>query len=308
MKKNLFALAAAIVCIFTVVQMVACSKEQDNNAPVASMVNSQKEPVAISNSSNPYDYCGRIHNEILDYIIAEESQPSQIDIYTLAQEYLKNMYGMDSDISYAETSNGYNVMTDFITHVILEGVSFSQVYESDLIAEVMDTLASYANNMIHNNELLHPNVYANQIVGLEHRIMERRNDMSFSLDSIAEYDVTLAALSIARYSYAYWYDVANDIDNPWNYTINNTKSYNQDGDKPRNFWGKLWDKICNIVVGVTQTVVQVAVTPIVDVAGLVFGGMEIHDTSYFGISINVSDGIDQAGTWLAGVWGWNWNE
>ena len=287
------AMAIAECCIFA-----GCTKEPAiGNEP-------SKGAFAISNSSNPYDYCGQIHNEILDYIIEETTNPSCNDIFTLTKEYLLNNYNMNSTVSLSEVGNGFDIITEIVTYSLLEKASFSQMFSSEVVSNTFDSIASYAYTMISTNKLFSPVEYAGQLVVIENRIYEDRLNSGISADSVTDYDIALAALAIARYSYSYWYEVAADPDNPWNNASDNLKSHNEDGDNPRGFWGKLWDGLCDVVTGVTQIVVQVAVTPIVDAAGFVYGGATPHGPENFGLTLTIGDGIERAGNWSGNVWKW----
>lgn len=305
-KKVKFITTLVVVAIAGICITTSCSKEQNTNN-ATELENTSKSALNIANEANPYDYCGRIHNEILDYIIMNNSHPTQYDIYYLTKEYLQNEYNMCGDSQFEDMNDGYNDMTDFIVNAILEGSSFNEICPNDVISGILDSLVVYADAMIKANSLLTPNEYAARLVVLENSVMESRLVANIPSNSMSEYDVALGALAIARYSYAYWYEVGNSPDNLWNNIIISSKEQDGDNDDSNGFWGKLWKGICHVVVGITQTVVQVATTPIVDVSGFAYGGITAHDPSWFGLAFDIEDGIECGGRWSGEIWKWHWN-
>lgn len=288
----MFVAAVASICITT-----SCSKEEAEDS--SSMHGCASKNISgIANADNPYDYCGQLHNEILDYVIENNPNPSDIDIYNLSKEFMqqKNIF---TNLDYEDIGNGYGCITNIIIDAFLNSTSFNEVYNNGIISEVFDSLVGYARSMINTNILSTPSEYASRLTILEGKVINKRTMENIPQDSISEYDVALGALAIARYSYYYWFKVANDPDSPWNNIIQSKKQ--NENDEP-NFWGKL----LNVLGDVAKVVVKVAVTPIADAAGFVWEGMEEHEPTpgFVGFAFNIHDGIIGAGNWSGNVWNW----
>lgn len=304
MKKAKFVLSFVAIAFAGICTMTSCSKQQltDQPATLETMEGLSKNALNISNENNPYDYCGRIHNEILDYIIKNNPNPTHEEIFNLTQEYLQNQYGLSSNLTFENANKDFNTTTEFILEAFLQNKSFENLLDSKVIAGVLDTLVAYSNSIIKENKLPFPQTYANYIKKQENMILEMRNEAGISPDEVSEYDVALGAFAIARYSYSYWYDVAKNPENPWNKINMNFKRQDDNDPKP-GFWKRLWDGVCEVVTEVAEVVVKVAVTPIVDVVGFAWEGMIPNDNPRtFGPKFDFVAGIHGAGDWSAEVW------
>ena len=296
--------AIAGICVMT-----GCSKEQvTNNA--SDFQNNSKNASVIANENNPYDYCGIIHNEILDYIIEKNPHPSQEEIFNLSKEYMQLYYDYSGEIPFEEDYHNFNSTTNFIVDAFLNHRSFKDLIESESIYRTFDMLVEYTHSIVESNHLPAPEEYASFLIEQENKLVNDRETAGISPNEISEYDVALGSLAIARYSYYYWYNVANDPKNAWNHIKIKTKK--QDGDDPeRGFWGKLWDGVCDFVVGAVEVVCQVAVTPLADTCGFVVGGFSgINSGNGYMLGVfDAVDGIKSAGSYSGSVWNWDdWYE
>ncbi len=299
MKKTklIVSFVIAFTCICTI---TSCSKEQTTDFTTQEY--SSRKSVGVSNEKNPYDYCGRIHNEILDYIISNNPHPTNLDIFNLSKEYLQKHYDYSCNITFETVNNDYNATTDFIINAFLDNTSFDSIFNSKIVAEALDTLVAYSNSIIESNTLPSPVNYADYLIEQEKQILKKRQEAGVSSNEVSEYDIALGTLAIARYSYSYWYNVANNPNHLWNHA--KTKTKKQDGDDPKpGFWKRLWDGFCDVVIDVAEVVVQVAATPIVDAIGFVAEGIQPNNNpSIFGPNFNILNGIHGAGIWSAEVW------
>ena len=304
MKKTRY-IIALVAAMFAVGAMlfVACEKEETSDR-LSSLDDFSKNSSTIVNENNPYDYCGRIHNEILDYIINNNPSPTNEDVFNLTQEFLQKHYNIASEITFEDVDKGYSETTDFIIDAIINEASFKEINYSELVAGALDVLVDYSNAIIESNTLPVPQEYAEYLIEQEDQIVNQRNADGIPFDEVSEYDVALGMYAIARYSYLYWYEVANHPENAWNYVENGSKRHDDDP----GFFKKLWNGLCNAV----EVVVKVAVTPVVDAAGFVWGA-NLHNipvpttSSLINISPNFlsewwESGLSTAGDWSGDVW------
>lgn len=300
-RKNIFA-ALIVASIAGICVITSCSKEQTKDIAAASESTS-KNVLAIANENNPYDYCGRIHNEILDYIISNNPHPTHEDIFNLSQEYLLTQYSVSCDVTFEELNNEFCTATDFIIDAILSEASFKTIIPGDIVAGALDTLINYSKSIISSNTLPSPRKYADYLIEQERLIVNKREAAGISPDATSEYDAALGMFAIARYSYFYWYNVAKNPENAWNHVKKSTKK--QDGNDPKpGFWKRLKDGFCDVAVSVAETVAKVIVTPIVDAAGFVVEGIRPNNnpSSFFGFTFDASAGIQGAGDWSGEIW------
>ena len=100
--------------------------------------------------------------------------------------------------------------------------------------------------MITKNELFTPNDFAEKIKIIETKVLSYNKhhipDYSTGNTIMNQYDNVLSSLAIARYSYAYWYDVATNVDNPLHGGFGNTPTY-----KCFPPLKKLWNAIVGVV-------------------------------------------------------------
>ncbi len=258
--------------------------------------------LGIANQNNSYDYCGRMHNEILDYIIDNNPNPTDTDIYNLSRKYLQEQYDLPCDITFAETFSHYETTTSFITDAILSAASFDTIFSGEIIAGVLDSLTAYSNSILESNTLPTPQEYAEHLIGQENRIITVRETVETSQNDVSEYNIALGTLAIARYSYYYWYTVVNDTNSAW-YFITNTSKQRKDNNPDTGFWGKLWDGICNVV----ENTVKVVVTPVVDATGFAWGAISTAtiQSSPEGnprLDLSLGEAIKTASDWSGKVW------
>lgn len=295
--KNIFLnfvfIAIAGACIMT-----SCTK--DKTADCVSLLGNSSNIVSdIYNENNPYDYCGRIHNEVLDYIINNNPHPTHEDIYRLSKEYIEEQYNISCNITYEDVSSRFDASTDFIINAIINHVSFDTIFQSEIIAGALDTLIAYSNSIMLSNTLPSPQEYASYMINQENRIISIKEQAGISPDEISEYDVALGTFAIARYSYSYWYEVENNPENAWNYAKCSSKRQDDDGDDEPGFWKKLWNGICDVA----ETVAEVTVKAVVDAAGFVYGGLVPvgPNSNIFGPIFDVGRGINTATAFSAEV-------
>jgi len=280
-----------------------CSKDQNTDcAPVSERVS--KNVPDIANANNPYDYCGRIHNEMLDYIINNNPHPTHEDIFILTQKYLQEQYDISCDITFEDINNSYTATTDFIIDAFLGNASFNEIIEVDVIAGALDVLVDYSKSIMISNALPSPQEYADYLIEHENQVVKSREDAGISPDEVSEYDVALGTFAIARYSYSYWYEVAHNPDNAWNNVKKEFKR--QDGDDPKpGFWKRLWGGIRDVA----ETVVKAVATPVVDATGFAYGAItnngpvspNSHWVGFTG-SKWLNAGLQTAGDWSGRIW------
>lgn len=306
MKKTKLILLFVIASFANICVMTSCSKEQTTNQAIPS-ANFSKNSMDISNEGNPYDYCGRIHNELLDYVIAKTPHPSYQDVYNLSQEYLYNQYGISNNLSYDDINDSYNTVTGFVLGAFLEDMPTDTIFNGKILAEAFDTLVNFTKSIVKSNILPSPKEYANYLIKQESQIVAKRNAEGVSAEEIYQYDIVLGTFAVARYSYLYWYTAVNDSTNAWNHIKTSTKR--QDGDDPKpGFWKKLWSGVCEIVGTVAETVVKATVTPLVDAGGFLYGAAthSYHNPGDPGFGFSgtnwLSNGIQTAGECSGSIW------
>lgn len=300
MKKIFLSLMAMMLIVCTAV-IVSCSKEQLADY-TAHTKDSLKYNDIVANKSNPFDFCGRVHNEILDFIIQNNSHPSNEDIVYLTRQYLLEHYNMSSDLTFGSYSNGYNATVEFVLDAFLRNRSFHEIGFGNIVARTLDMLVGYSNAILATNILPTPQEYADYLIAKEKEIAKDREETVDSNDDVTEYDVSLGTLAIARYSYAYWYEVAHNPQNDWNYIKINSKK--QDDDSKPGFWKRLWNGICDVA----ETVAKVVVTPVVDATGFAYGAVKNSgpvppSSGVFGLDGNwLCPAVETAADWSGSIW------
>lgn len=306
MKKTKLILSFVVVAFANVCVMTGCSKEQTTNQ-TTTLEESSKNSLDISNERNPYDFCGRIHNELLDYVITNNPRPSYQDIYSLSQEYLYNQYGVSTKLTFNDINNDYNSVADYILGAFINDTSSSAILNREILTDAFNTLVNYSKSIISSNLLPSPKEYANYLIEQEDRFVEKIKTEGISPEKVSQYEIALGAFAVARYSYSYWFTVVNDSNNAWNFVKKNTKR--QDGEDPKpGFWKKLWNGVCEVVGTVAEVVVKAVVTPIVDAGGFMYGAAthSYHTPGEEGFGFNgsswLSNGIHVAGECSGSIW------
>lgn len=154
--------------------------------------------------------------------------------------------------SIVKANQGYELMTN----IILKAMTVSELgYENELVPSV-EEMYGLCDSMIAKNKLLAPNDFAEKIKKIETKVLSynKHNIPNYSTGNtiMNQYDNVLASLAIARYSYAYWYDVATNVDNPLHGGFGNTPTY-----KCCPPLKKLWDAIVSIADEVADVAVAV---------------------------------------------------
>ena len=301
--KNIFRSLMALMVFVGISVVVSCSKEQiPSEAP--SSEGRLKNQAGIANENNPFDYCGLIHNEILDFIIQNNQHPSSEDIFSLTQQYLLEKHNVSSNLTFSDFSSGYHMILEFIVDAFLRGDSFHGIVSDGVVANTLDMLVDYSNSILIANTLPLPQEYARYLIERESEILEDRKGASDAHDAVSEHNVSLGTLAIARYSYAYWYDVVNNAQNAWNNVKPSSKRQDGDGNEKPGFFKKLWNGICEV----SEVVVKAAITPVVDATGFAYGavtnsGPVSPSSPGFGLDGTWLDSaIEVAGDWSGNIW------
>jgi hypothetical protein len=192
----------------------SCEKEQAN------VKSPQRKAIIHVNTSNPYDSYGHDHNAIMDDIAADLSFPSQSssDIYDIAQAYalanrastslfsVGTFTGIYGDIfdDYADSKNDVVAMTVadvFDRAEPLCSLSTAGAYYFGQLEEKFNDAAEATISV---------STFLSDLVSIESTIS---TDLALTTD---EKNKLLVTFAIARNSVAYWDDVANDTEHPWN--------------------------------------------------------------------------------------------
>lgn len=191
------------------------------------------------NSSNAYDYVGQYHNDILNYILANEQTPSSMNaVSTAVYNFYQSkswLYRADSFFLYADNSglrSSFNSATDITTVCTTNG--FSSTFNS-----FVTTLLGYLDDDNVDYQTLHDN-----LVYTEGQIS------SNSYLTSTEKQILLSAASVGRYSSFYWGIDAN-ISNWETYTGNSLTKV--DSKKtPRTWFNSIHTRTYDAVVELTE--------------------------------------------------------
>lgn len=262
MKRNSRIFAVAIAAIMTIgsVTLVSCDKESQNSlcnesSPIA--IKTQNNP--ISNPNNPYDYLGLLHNEALDTVLLKRSGDNLLENahkkmgdFVISKFPLSTFTSSSFEESMEKANQGYELMTN----ILLKTMTVSELgYDNELVPSV-EEMYNLCDSMIAKNKLFTPNDFAEKIKKIEAKVLSynKHNIPNYSTGNtmMNQYDNVLASLAIARYSYAYWYDVATNVDNPLHGGFGNTPTY-----KCCPPLKKLWDAIVSVAEEVADVAVAV---------------------------------------------------
>lgn len=214
------------ICVTTI---VSCNKEETKSSSNLDYEPSSKSSIIdyslINNTNNPYDFVGFEHNAIMDYI-AEKCDIDNLSNYAIFEKvegYVDSVFNTIGGHSFSEIQSIIGIGNAFTLGIQNGDSSYSTILSNATLAYWMDSVNRILLPMIKESQLYTPSVFAEHIISIEGIILSL-NGHSSSFDNMNEYDMVLAALSIARYSYCYWYTVVSDPTHPWYYPIqNNTK-------------------------------------------------------------------------------------
>lgn len=176
---------------------------------------------AVANPDNPYDFAGAFHNEGLEVIENMDNFPcvSELERYSRYMQFVQSRYP-DVTYSYEQMGRLFDATTPLIDMAPGEVVNLwieNEVVTSQLgnhLRELYQTLMDYGTRDSS------PESMASAIIEFEQRIMSLYSPEFDDPSVDREISLLLANSAIARYSYAYWYDVGHDSENAWNVILN----------------------------------------------------------------------------------------
>lgn len=238
----------AFVGTFT---LSSCTKEEQNKGGL--MCKNVAGKYLIENPDNPFDSVGYYHNLGLDYLLLHCVTWNETEVNSVLETFSKTIpYTSSEDWEYCSMEKQ---TVDYLTYE----AGASCFLETANLEPILDSLRNFTAEICFSNKLPNPDMYANRIKSIEDILVQK--DVSES-DSIMflEKQSLLCALAISRYSYAYWYQVAQNPLNEWH----NVPSYSSKTKAaPRPFW----EKVKNFFKDATTVVVDVAVTAFADCTG-----------------------------------------
>lgn len=154
---------------------------------------------------NPFDQCGILHNEVLDYLIAQNTSPT----YDQFVEYIADFAATEFDDSSDAFKREFKMLAGI-------GYNYS-FHDKTAVGYDLDTLILNSNMVLNGCQLsflkkvLEPTTDPPTVTyweDLETEIMEsslRREEMP----------ELLGIVSVAKHSLQYWTDATTDPGNPW---------------------------------------------------------------------------------------------
>ncbi len=275
----------ALLAIFAGAFMSSCTEDE------YSMENNKKITY-----ENQYDYIGEMHNKGLDSIAIYLGDNVRFDLEDL-YNYNIEKSNIDKDsISCIEYINKIRQKQNITYTYLYEDSTILNDY-GYCISYFMNKYRNYMLQVIGSDKEVTPNEFSANISKIEQEIMLSQ----YFTDTIYSNDVAtiLSALSIAKYSYMYWYDSYNNSNHPWHEIIkdrlNTLKSKEEE---KRGFWDIL-------VTAAKCVVATVAIVP----ADVVGGILELRpdpfpDDLSGGVQADPNDMCEGAKDASAAVWEW----
>ena len=176
---------------------------------------------AIANPDNPYDYAGAFHNEGLEVIENMDNFPcvSELERYSRYMQFVQSRYP-EVTYSYEQMGRLFDTAIPIVDMAPGEVVTLwieNEVVSPQLGAHLRDL---YQTLMDYGTRDSSPEATANAIIDFEQRIMSSNGPEFDDPNTEREIALLLTNSAIARYSYAYWYDVGHDPENAWNVILN----------------------------------------------------------------------------------------
>ena len=284
-----FLAVVATVLVAGTAFFTSCEKEEDMKTQIRD-VDTQS---IKSTMTNPYNFVGELHNEGLNYIVQNCDLMNLTDtaIYGAVNSFMKERFGISSDVKYEDITEMNLVVPDNVASLLLGEKSAISFIQKEELAIVMDSVIAILRTMLEENKLMNPNEFSEKIMFLENVVLKMEcHNPTPTITSVAnEYDAILSALAIYKYSYSYWYEVANNETHLWNLFLSKSLQTK----KPCEFL----EKVVNFFKEAAEVVVKAVVTVPVDAwSGLYNSGKPNT------ISINLVEAINGSGD----MWNENW--
>ncbi|NLJ83081.1 MAG: hypothetical protein GX330_08155 [Bacteroidales bacterium] len=219
--------------------------------------------VIIMGRPNPYNFVGQLHNDALDYIAAtcDLEELSGQDINNAVNNFLQSNFINYVPVSYTKFKQHLDEADELAAALYTSSMSFESILSecnAEDVGNILDRLTELFRNIDASNGIILPNNFENEVIILENEVisLNKHNNPEETLE-MNIYSAALATLSIAKYSYEYWYNAKMEPEHPW-YSLVQAK----DGDEP-GFFKKLWNGICTAANAVWDALC----TPIADAYG-----------------------------------------
>jgi len=279
MKKTTLILASLL--ILGAIFFYSCKKDES----ISNKTNNTSKPIRLkSDSKNPFDFVGINHNAYLDYF-AEHYDVNKI---TDANIYDANVHFLTKySLSFDEFQK--QLLSNQSISINLSKGDYSYIDNNKNIDNSSKSYLKQFYSLIDSlskncTELVTSDQFNSLISAIEQNVIaEGLYSSPDNTDSLNCPATVLCVLSIAKYSYSYWYNAYIDKNNPWHNIV-----YSTVNTKNRSFFGALWHGIV--------TAVKVIVTPVADVVGFVTTPPGLNGTW------NLGDCFQHAGETSLSLW------
>ena len=275
----------ALLAIFAGAFMSSCTEDENNE-----IYNESKKVYY----KNPYDYVGVLHNQELDSIACYLGKNLRFNLKDLYEYNVKKSNINEDSISYATYRNEIKQK---------QNLTYTYLYEDSTILNdygycfsyFMNKYRNYMLQVLDSNKDVTPSEFTSNIESIEQEVISSQ----YFSDTIYSNDVAtiLSALSIAKYSYMYWYDSYNNSNHPWHKIIKDRlNTLKAKEEEKRGFW--------DILVTAAKCVVATVATVPADVVG---GLLEMEPNPQYpkgGLKGNPGDICNGAIDASSAVWEW----
>ena len=216
MKKIFMAVAVLAITALTAICFSSCNDENEES------VKNNTNFKSVSNNVNPFDEVGAKHNQLL-YDIAEHCDMSHLTLRDLYNHGI-NYSSIDSSQTTFDNYVEFGVSNqEFIMDYMEDSTAIEEFTTDKEFIHYYNAFRKILVNVCLNNNLISPDDFSRQILALENDIIKNKTFDNTDVNDI--YGVLLASFSVARYSYAFWYDAYYNEKNPWHtIVINNINS------------------------------------------------------------------------------------
>lgn len=204
---------------------IACSKDTAQ-ADVKEIKQNQQPQMSVSGVPSWLDTIGIDHNNSLYFVADQSGFP-----FSSEEEFWQVCTQFDGFFASSETAPSYNseiadyndiirnAVSDFdqLTNVVLSNIELTNGEEQYLM--MLEDLFKEALLSIENESvMLTPSYFESQVNDIINNIVNNE-DVPFDGESYYlsnSFESIIAGLYIAKYSYSFWYDAANNSSHPWN--------------------------------------------------------------------------------------------
>lgn len=267
MKTQLFKLSAVAIVVVALLSLgffISC--KDDNSLSGEKNISSKSNS---TNSQNPFEVVGVTHNEILNDFPNNVS----LDNYTLNDIYSYNLEKghLDNSISSDTFSLQIFSISKFMLHYTLseEDLIYSST-EDQVVSYYMGRVKEIFVEMINENKEMTPKEFSERINIIEDELIALNlHDKDDIYDKeLNKYSVLLSSLSVARHSYAFWYDAYHNENNPWHNIM--LSRINEIGAKSA--FGDFFREVGNALVSAAKAVAAVVAFVPADIGGALYHG------------------------------------